>query len=224
MTALRVLTQLVLMLLPWTLRRRALALFLGFSIAPSARVGFSLLLCRRVRIAAGCRLGSLTLVKGIEELTMEEGSRLGSLNWVTGLPLANKSFFYDQPDRYPALILGRSASITSRHYIDCTDRVTLGEFTVFGGWQSQLLTHSIDVAEARQRAAPVEIGRYCFIGTRVIFLKGAVLPDRCVVAAGSVYGRRDSEPLGLYSGVPAARVRELDAEHRFFHRQLGHRD
>ncbi len=220
----RILIQIISMLFPWAIRRQILVRLLKYRISPGAYVGYSIILSKTVVLHDGSRIGSLTFIKGINKLEIGPSGRLGSLNWVTGFPAENRSYFYDQPERNPSLSIGVNASITARHYIDCTDSVTIGDFSVFGGWQSQILTHSLDIKDGRQRSAPVVIGDYCFVGTRTVVLKNSIIPDRSVLAAGSIYNLRETRPLGLYSGVPASRVKELNPKNVFFNRKLDHRD
>jgi carbonic anhydrase/acetyltransferase-like protein (isoleucine patch superfamily) len=75
--------------------------------------------------------------------------------------------------------------------------------------------------QGRQRAAPVKVGRNCFVGTRSILLKGAALPDCSVLGAGSVLTSGEETPFSLYSGNPAKRVRALAPEAKYFNRQDG---
>ena len=162
--------QLLLMTLPWQLRRSALRLILGYEIDPSARIGFSLISVRTLRMGPKARIGHLTRVKGLQELSIGEGASLGNLNWVTAVSSDHPVHFAADVDRNPSLIIERHAAITHRHLIDCTDRVVVGEYSTVAGWRSQILTHAIDVRLSRQSAESVSIGRYCFVGTGVVIL------------------------------------------------------
>ena len=117
--------------------------------------------------------------------------------------------------------MGRHAAMTSRHYVDCSNRVDIGDFATLAGARSQILTHAIDFNRNRQVSAPVRIGRYCFVGTSCVVLKGAELPDCSVLAAGSSLARAYGEPFTLYSGVPALPVKELDRDAEYFRRVRG---
>lgn len=216
-----ILVQFFLMLLPWRVRRTALRVFFGFEIDATARIGFSVILAERLRMGPGSRIGHLTIIKGLQELLLEESGSLGNLNWVTAFPPGSATHFSSDVSRNPALIIERHAAITHRHLIDCTDRVLVGEYTTIGGWRSQILTHAIDVRLSRQRSAPITIGKYCFVGTNVILLKGARLPDYSILSAGSVLSGAMSDTFMLYSGVPAAAVKSLDRESAYFGRQQG---
>lgn len=214
------LLQLLLLLLPWGLRRSLLRRILGFNFAPGARIGKSLVLARRITLGENASIGHLTIVKGLFSLEMGSHARLGNLNWITGQD-GVQGHFIEEKDRISLLKIGDHAAITHRHLIDCTNRVEIGRFSTFAGWRSQILTHAIDIRSARQRSEPVEIGEYCFVGTSCILLKGARLPSRSVLGAGSVLGKGITEELCLYSGNPARLVRKMEAGDEYFIRTYG---
>jgi acetyltransferase-like isoleucine patch superfamily enzyme len=213
--------QFLLMLLPWRLRRPALQAFFGYEIDPTARIGFSIISVGKLHMGPGACIGHLTRVKGLQELSIGEAALLGNLNWVTAFPLGHETHFAADLNRNPSLIINRHAAITHRHLIDCTDRVIVGEFTTVAGWRSQILTHAIDVRLSRQSAAPITIGKFCFVGTGAIVLKGASLPDYSILSAGSVLTGTMSDTYTLYSGVPAVAVKTLDRESAYFQRVQG---
>jgi acetyltransferase-like isoleucine patch superfamily enzyme len=213
--------QFLLMALPWRLRRSALRLILGYEIDPSARIGLSLISVRTLRMGPKARIGHLTRVKGLQELSIGEAASLGNLNWVTAVPSGHAVHFAADQERNPSLVIERHAAITHRHLIDCTDRVVVGEYSTVAGWRSQILTHAIDVRLSRQSAASISIGRYCFVGTGVIILKGACLPNYSILSAGSVLAAAMSDSFMLYSGVPAVAVKPLDQTSSYFQRTQG---
>ena len=206
--------------LPWFLRRRLLNALCRYSIAPGARIGLSLVACAHLRMDAGARIGHFNLIKGIR-LEMGEYAWIGIFNWISGLPVSAKRHFSTESGRDPALCLGRHSSLTSRHFIDCSNRVDIGEFAIVAGARSQILTHAVDLRSNSQMTAPVAIGRYCFVGTGCILLKGAKLPDYSVLAAGSTLVRAHEESFTLYSGVPALPVKPLERDWAYFSREIG---
>ncbi len=214
----------LLLLLPWPVRRRLLNGLFGHEIAPSARIGLSLIQADKVILRSGARIGHLTLVKGLSRLDMGRNSVIGNLNWISGFPLGHPSHFLEQTDRDPSLSLGDEAAITNRHFIDCTDRVTIGAYSTFAGFRSQILSHSIDIAQSKQRSRPVTIGRYCFVGTGCILLAGSSLPDRSVLGAGAVLNKSFDQSCQLYAGSPAHPVKALSQEACYFHRSAGYVD
>ncbi|RAI45012.1 acyltransferase [Rhodoplanes roseus] len=215
------LLQVVSWALPWGLRRHVLVRVLGFDIAHGASIGFSLVSARSVRLGPFSRIGHLTLVRNLDTLELGEHAIIGNLNKIAGVLPASSGPFADQPDRVAALVVDDHAAITNSHLIDCTDRVEIGSFATLAGWGTQILTHSIDFKTNRQRSGPVRIGRYSFVGTRCVVLKGAVLPERSVLAAGSVLASHEAESFTLYSGVPAISAKRLDPESLYFSRTVG---
>jgi len=217
---LRVIIQLLLFLFPWRARRILLNATLGFEIDPLARIGFSVILSRRLILRRNSYIGHLSVVKGLSLVDISEFGRLGNLNWVTGAP-QESHFFSSEIRRIPALLIGAHSAITHRHLIDCTNTVSIGRFSTFGGWGSQILTHAIDLKTSKQTSAPVTIGDYCFIGTRVVLLKGSKLPSYSVLAAGSVLAKEFNDEYFIYGGCPADKSKPLEKTCAYFSRKIG---
>src|SRR3546814_17477313 len=78
------------------------------------------------------------------------------------------------------------SGITRKHLLDCSDTIEIGKFSLVAGWRSQILTHSPDFEKNRQMCLPTVIGSYYFIGSASVILKGAKVPDFCIIGAGSV--------------------------------------
>jgi len=213
--------QLTIAFFPWPLRRWMLERIYGFKLDRDARIGFSLIRCRRLTMKSGSRIGHCNFINGLDFLELGVQARIGNLNWITGFPAGNVEFFALDRDRMPILTIGEHAAVTHRHFIDCTDHVEIGAFSIVAGWRSQIYTHAIDINENRQMANRVVIGTHCFVGTGVIILKGAVLPNCCVLGAGSVLTTALHDEFTLYVGNPAVAVRELDPNAKYFHRKIG---
>jgi acetyltransferase-like isoleucine patch superfamily enzyme len=197
--------------------------FCGYSFGPGARIGHSLLGCSSLSMGTAARIGHFNVIKGMRA-ELSESATIGDFNWISGLGKESRKHFTDEAGRDPAFLMGRHAALTARHYVDCSNRVEIGEFATIAGAHSQILTHAIDFARNRQVSAPVRIGRYCFVGTACVVLKGAELPECSVLAAGSSLARRFDEPYTLYSGVPAQPVKALDRDAEYFRRTRGHVD
>ncbi len=217
----RKLLALVSLFLPWKLRRSFLEKQFGYRLHPTARIGLSFILPDALVMEAGSRIGHLTICKNIALLHLGEHALLGNGNWITGFPLGPSPHFAEETERRPELILGAHSAITHRHFIDCTNRITIGRFTTFAGFQSQMLTHSIDLAENRQRSQPIRVGDYCFVGTNSVLLGGSVLPDYCVLGAKSLLNKALAETHTLYGGVPAKALQTLPADYAYFQRTTG---
>ena len=204
--------------MPWRLKRLFLRGVFGYSLHPSAYIGFSYVAPSVLDMQAGAKIGHFSVIKA-NKLIMGENSLIGAWNWITSItdPIA----FMSSPTRAAVLSLGRESAITSRHYIDVQDAVSLGEFATLAGVRSSIFTHGIDIARNCQVAAPVSIGDYSYVGTNVIILAGASVPARSVVAAGAVVTSCARNSSGLYGGVPAVLRREWQSEMQHFHRKVG---
>jgi acetyltransferase-like isoleucine patch superfamily enzyme len=210
--------------LPWKLRRLMLVHFFKYDIHPSSRIGLSWIAPRRLIVGPNCRIGSLNVVKGLELLRLDESSIIGNLNWITGFPVDDPRHYSQVLNRKVELHLHRHSAITNRHLLDCTDQVSIGEFSIVAGFRSQLLTHSVDLASSTQACAPIQIGAYCFVGTHCTILGDSRLPDYSVLGAHSLLERRFNESYQLYGGVPARALKPLRRDLAFFGRQTGYVD
>ena len=209
------------LLLPWRWKRLLLVRQFGYSIHPSSYIGFCWIFPRHLVMEENSRIGHLTVCKNIDLLRLGAHAIVGPLNWITGFPSGSSRHFAHQADRHPELIVETNAGISSRHLIDCTARVRLGAFATVGGFRSQILTHSIDLAANRQAAEPIDIGEYSFVGTNCVLLGGSRLPHHAVLGAQSLLNKKWDEPYRLYGGVPAKPLKELSPELEYFRRTEG---
>ena len=209
------------LLLPWSMRRTFLEKQFGYTLHPTSRIGLSWVFPERLVMEANTSIGDLTLCKNIALLHLHEHAVIGRGNWITGFPLGPSRHFASETDRRPELIVGPHSAITHRHLIDCTNSITIGKFTTFAGFQSQMLTHSIDIEQNRQASAPIRIGDYCFVGTNSVLLGGSVLPDFCVLGAKSLLNKSFTQTHRLYGGVPARELQELPPDYAYFNRTTG---
>lgn len=217
----RLLVYLLTLALPWSIRRRVLSAALGYSIHPSSRIGFALVVPKHLVMEANSRICTLTVCKGLDRIHLKEHAIIGRGNWITGIPASSGRFYSHQKDRRSELLLGEHSCITNRHIIDCTNSVEIGAFSSFGGFRSQILTHSADLTTCRQSSAAVRIGEYCLIGTGCVVLSGSSLPDHSVLGAASLLNKQYSEAFWLYAGVPARPVKALSKDLGYFKRNMG---
>lgn len=205
---------------PWAMRRWLLNTVCRYSIARDARIGYSLIGCPFLRMGSSARIGHFNVIKGVE-VEMGDCASIGDFNWISGLPLQSRRHFLTEADRRPVLKMDEHAALTSRHFVDCSNLVHIGEFSIVAGVRSQILTHGVDLKNNKQASASVRMGRFCFIGTGCVLLKGSRLPDYSVLAAHSSLVRDFDESFTLYSGVPAAPVKTLDRDAAYFNRTQG---
>ncbi len=207
--------------LPWDLRRAVLEKQFGYSIHASSHIGFAWIFPDRLILEEHSRIGHLSVCKGLALVHLREYALIGRGNWITGFPLGPSRHFSAEPNRRPELVVGAHSAITNRHLIDCTNSVTIGKFTTFAGFNSQILTHTIDLAHNRQSSLPVRIGDYCFVGTNCVLLGGGALPDYSVLGAKSLLNRSFGESHTLYGGVPARPLQKLSPDLGYFRRTEG---
>lgn len=217
----RFVVRLLLLLTPWCVRRHLLRRFYGFDLHPTARIGWSWIFPHHLVMGEGARIGHFNVAIHLDRMEMGGHSTIERSNWITGYPKSRAGHFAHRPARDPSLVMGENSAITKRHHIDCTERVEIGAFTTVAGYASQLITHSIDLIENRQDAAPIVIGAYCFVGTNVVILGGARLPDRSVLGAKALLNKAYDVPETLYGGVPARPLKRLPPNGKYFSRTSG---
>lgn len=218
----KLLLSLLVILFPWEIRRQILNKILGYKIHPKAHIGLSIIAPDNLEMGEGAMIGHLNVCKGIHILCMGDQSIISNLNWITGMPVGNKVFFLHKKSRNPVLYLGRHSAITTRHYVDCTDEIRIGDYTTIAGIGSQFLTHSIDLYESRQDCNPVTIGDYCFVGTKSVLLPGSSLGNYSVLAASSLLNKKYNKEFVLIGGVPAKLIGSLPENMKYFSRKEGY--
>ncbi|WP_018614252.1 acyltransferase [Segetibacter koreensis] len=208
--------------LPWPLRRRALQLWFGYNIHPSAKIGFAWVFPHNLIMAANTRIDHFTVAIHLDKIEMEANSSIGRGNWITGFSAYTKSpHFKHQVGRKAELLLKEAANIVKNHHFDCTNTIEIGRFSTISGYNSQLLTHSIDLEENRQHSSPIFIGDYTFVGTNVVILGGASLPNYSVLGAKSLLNKAYTEEWKLYGGVPAKAISDISNRAKYFTRTEG---
>jgi acetyltransferase-like isoleucine patch superfamily enzyme len=209
-------------LLPWTLKRRALNKWFGYQIDKEARIGLAWVFPGKLVMKKGARVDHFTVAVHLDRIELGENATIGRSNWITGFTSGTDSkHFQHQQERQSILILNAESAITKNHHIDCTNVITIGRYVTVAGYNSQLLTHSIDIYEGRQDSKPITIGDYCFIGTNATILGGASLPSYSVLGAKSLLNKNFVEPYTLYAGNPAKPIKQLDTNAKYFTRQQG---
>jgi acetyltransferase-like isoleucine patch superfamily enzyme len=208
-------------LLPWSIRRWVLQKFWRYQIHPSSKIGSAWVFPKHLILEANSYIGNLTVCKGLDLIHLKESSIIGNGNWITGYPSGSSEFYADNRDRKPQLIIDEHSAITNRHLIDCTDSVTIGKFSTFAGFNSQILSHSINLELCKQISGPVKIGDYCFIGSNCLVLANSSLPDYSVLGAKSLLNKNYAEPYHLYAGVPARQIKPLPQDYLYFSRSTG---
>lgn len=222
MNFLRKFGMLLLMFLPWIVRRPLLCGLFGYQIHPSARIKLSWVFPKQLVMEENSRIGPFTVAIHLDRIELGSHSSIGRRNWITGFPTGGSSkHFKHQTDRKSELLIGCHSAVTKNHHLDCTSTLQIGDYSTIAGYFSQFLTHSIDLQENRQSSAPITIGSYCFVGTNAVILGGARLPDYSVMGAKSLLNKSFEESFQLYAGIPAKPAKALPREWKYFHRTTG---
>jgi len=208
--------------IPWFLKRILLEFFFGYQLHKTARIGFSWIYPDHLIMEENSKIGHLNIAIHLNKIHLMNGAKIGRSNWITGFSLrGNKKHFAHQVNRKPELVLGEQSAITKQHHFDCTNQINIGKYTTIAGYQSQFLTHSINIEMNRQDSLPIDIGDYCFVGTNVVILGGAVLPKFSVLGAKSLLNKIQHNQYYLYGGVPAVAIKPIDKSALYFNRTNG---
>jgi acetyltransferase-like isoleucine patch superfamily enzyme len=204
--------------LPGPIKRLLYRSVFRYKIGARVRIGLTLLDAEQVDLAEGTSIGHLNLITRVGLFVTGAHTQIGMLNVVRGgqkvtfgryTTVMRFNVLNAIPDHdcttepISELQLGDGAIVVSGHRLDFTDRITLGRNVIIGGRGSSLWTHN------RQQTRPISIGDFCYLGSEVRLAPGARLPERCILALGSVLSS-EIEPAGsLVAGVPARVVRPL---------------
>lgn len=103
--------------------------------------------------------------------------------------------------------IGAHCSIPHFAFFVAGERISIGDHVVFGH-AVQLYTsdHDPDDPEFSRRDAPIEIHDRVWVGSRALILKGVVIGEGAVVAAGSVV-TRNVPAFTIVGGNPARVIR-----------------
>jgi len=162
--------------------------------------------------------GLFNTFRNLRHVRLGERSRLGNFNYITAQPE-----YQLHSDCVGYFIVEEMSGITSRHYLDCGGQIILRRNSGIGGLRSIFQSHEIDLQKNETGVGQIILEENSMTGTGVIMLKGAVLPEKSVLAAGSILTRapRGTElpAQGLYAGAPARFVREL-SDFKFWDREV----
>jgi acetyltransferase-like isoleucine patch superfamily enzyme len=109
------------------------------------------------------------------------------------------------------LTFGAGLIVNSEMTVICRHEITVGSDCIIG-WRVLLADsdlHQIRDSDGRliNQDRPVRIGDHVWVSCHSLVLKGAVLPDHTIVAAGSTVVGEVREPGTIIGGVPARTLR-----------------
>jgi acetyltransferase-like isoleucine patch superfamily enzyme len=176
--------------------------WLGATVGRNVRIGSCLTTgVSAVEIGDDVSIGWFNVFRDLELLSLGDKASIGQWNWFSASP--------EFPAPSGRLRVDRGGAVTSRHYVDCSGGVHVGELASVAGHRTTILSHEIDLVANRQVARPVTIGARCFISTNSLLLSGVTIPSECVVAAGAVVTRTEYPAGSLIAGVPARAVQPV---------------
>jgi acetyltransferase-like isoleucine patch superfamily enzyme len=188
----------------WALR------LLGNHIGQGAVLGPNLVVnCGRFEIADGAAIMYFNIFRGLSNVELGAGSQIGYFNYFTA------AADYQQFSRWVGrLIIGERALVTNRHYFDCSGQIILEPHSLVGGIKSILQSHELDLVDNRTEPGRIVLRRYAVTATGCILLKDSYVPEKSLLAAGSVLLQAkegvELPTSGLYGGSPARFIKQRD--------------
>lgn len=113
------------------------------------------------------------------------------------------------------IVIGAGTRVNYRCFFDGSAPIRIGRKCGIG-MEVLFCTSTHIIGPASERAGhdnsqPITVGDGCWIGARSVILPGVTIGDGCVIGTGAVVNK-DCAPNGLYVGVPARRIKELQVE------------
>jgi maltose O-acetyltransferase len=110
------------------------------------------------------------------------------------------------------LAVGKGSAINTGCFFDLEGTITIGLDCMFAG-NVTILTSDHDlvdgVIQREPKSRPVTVGDRVWFGANVVVMPGVTIGDHVIVAAGAVV-TKDCPSDGIYGGVPARRIKELE--------------
>jgi acetyltransferase-like isoleucine patch superfamily enzyme len=187
----------------WALRK------LGNFIGTNVSLGINLVIgCGAFSIDDNAIIQIGNVFRNVAHVRMGKSSFMGKWNQITAAPEYQR-----YSDAVGMLLIAEMAGLTNRHYLDCSGQLILRPNSGIGGIKSVFQTHELDLANNETTIGQIVLEKNAMTGTGCIVLKGAHVPERSVLAAGSVLPKaRDDAAMptsGLYGGAPARYIREI---------------
>lgn len=200
-------------------------LFLRYKIDYSVSLGFfSILVCEKLEIGKGSKVGMLACVYNCLECTIKNNSKIYRKVWITGLAnfsMGDNCFIgvgttivsrhsdrkYLNIEGGGQLIMGNNVHITIDHYFDTAASIEIKDNVTFGGKGSKVYTHSFD-CYGNFSYGNILINETVYIGASVILLPGITVASEINIGAGAVVPKSLSAK-GSYGGNP---VRQISAD------------
>lgn len=167
------------------------------NLGSKSRIGhFNFLKINKIDLCEAAYIGKLNIIKGPFSLNFKKRAALGNLNTVVRAPIG---VTYGNSQ----LSLGELTKITSRHYIDLTRTIEIGDFSILAGAGSQVWTHGyIHAQEGAYRVrvdGEISIGNNVYIGSQCVINAGIKINNSITVGSNSTISKNLIES-GMYVG------------------------
>lgn len=186
--------------------------------------------CKGVKLGKGC------LIQGVPSIKLKKGSAVTLGDGVTLCSLGRFNPMIEHPcilrtsTPYAKITIGSHCGI-SGSMVYCASSIEIGDYTLIGAGTTIMdmtgHTYSPSVGwtanPGRTTAAPIRIGKRCFIGARCMIQAGVTIGDSCLIAAGTIVNRDIPsghraygnpvvcEPLPKALGGPGRRKKEFSS-------------
>jgi len=217
-SALRYSWILIVALMPSVVKRFIFRFLFNYQMGRNPRIGFSFfdvghlkvgddvkighfnlfIATKDVEIGSGVDIGHFNLFRGGDRVSVGSRSRIMRFNVINSIP---DPICTTQPT--PAFEMGEDGFISSGHRLDFTDSIKIGRKCIIAGRNSSFWTHN------RLVTKPIRLGSFCYIGSEVRCAPGTVIPNRSIVAMGSVVTDAFSEEGTMIGGVPAKVIKKI---------------
>ncbi|MCR5077909.1 MAG: acyltransferase [Prevotella sp.] len=115
---------------------------------------------------------------------------------------------------YPSAVmeLGTDFTISAASTLKCYKKIAVGD-NVLCSWDILIMdsdTHSIVYSDGQENNdKPIIISDHVWIGCNSVILKGAEIPENCVIGAGSVVSGKYFEKNSIIAGNPAKTIKNI---------------
>ena len=161
----------------------------------------------------GARIGPFNVFRDVRSLRLGASATISQWNWISAAAALVEA---GAPGSFA---MGKHSAVTSRHYLDVSGGVSIGEFTTVAGVRSTFITHGIRWTVSEQSVKGIEIGDYCLISSNVSVTPGTVVENKVVVGMGAtISGQLQSNSLYVQ---PRAALQRTDLVGSYFSRRRG---
>ena len=120
---------LLIALLPSRIKILVYNTFLGCEIDKTARIGFSYVGARKIKMGPHARIGHLNVVKHLELFELGENSKVERRNRFTALPLSTTKHFTEEKDHLPTFITKQKTNINQQNSFNCNGTIQINNFS-----------------------------------------------------------------------------------------------